>query len=121
MDWHQILPVIFPIIMALVVFAAMFSLRYRLTETEVQVRILGITVRRVKFADIGEIKKGRAVLGENWAVPFPGREMVVIKRKKGLFKYVNITPPQADDFITQVRERIASLPPESIGPGWKNP
>jgi len=119
MDWQQILPVIFPIVVALVVFAAMFSLRYRITQTEIQIRILGVPLRKVKLRDIAEIKKGKALLGENWALPFPGREMVVITRKRGLLKNINITPPQADAFIAEVKVKIASLPPESIGPGWR--
>lgn len=120
MNWQQILPVIFPIVVALVVFAAMFSLRYRLTRTEIQILILGIPLRKVKLREIAEIKKGKAVLGENWASPLPGRETVVITRKKGLLKNINITPPDADNFIGEVKAKIASLPPESIEPGWKS-
>jgi len=114
MDWQQILPVIIPIVVALVVLGAMLSLRYRITETKIQIRILGIPVRKIKLRDIVEIKKGKAMLGENWAVPFPGREMVVITKKKGLIKNINITPPDADNFIAQAKERIATLPPDSI-------
>lgn len=119
MDWEKILPALFPIAVAVVVFVAMFSLRYRITETEIQIRILGIPVRKVKLRDIADIKKGKALLGENWAVPFPGREMVVIIKKKGLIKNMNITPPQADAFIAEVKAKIVTLPPEPIGPGWK--
>ena len=119
MDWQQILPVIFPIIVALVVLGAMLSLRYWITETKIQIRILGIPVRKIKLRDIAEIKKGKAMLGENWAVPFPGREMVVITKKKGLIKNINITSPQADAFIAEVKQKIALLPPESVEPGWK--
>jgi len=119
MDWAQILDIAAPIVVFIVVFAAIFSLRYRITEIEIQIRILGIPLRKVKLRDIAEIKKGKAALGENWAVPLPGREMVVITRKKGLIKNINITPPQADAFIAEVRAKIASLPPEPIGPGWK--
>lgn len=117
MAWQQILPVIFPIVVALVVLGAMFSLRYRITETEFQIRILGIPVRKIKLRDIAEIKKGQALWGENWAVPLPGREMVVITKKKGLIKNINITPPQADAFIAEVKSKIASLPPDAIEPG----
>ena len=119
MDWQKILSEVFPIVVGLLIFAAMFSLRYRLTETELQIRILGIPLRRIKLRDIAEIKKGRAAIGENWAVPWPGREAVVITKKKGLIKNINITPPDADSFIARVQDRMASLPPEPIGPGWK--
>ena len=119
MDWKQILDIAVPVVIFLVVFAAIFSLRYRLTQTEIQILILGIPLRKVKLRDVAEIKKGKAALGENWAVPLPGREMVVITRKKGLIKNINITPPNADNFIAEVKAKIASLPPESIEPGWK--
>jgi hypothetical protein len=119
MDWKEILPVIFPIAVGLVVMAAMFSLRYRITETEIQIRILGIPLRKIRLRDIAEIKRGKALLGENWVVPLPGREMVVITKKKGLIKNINITPPHADAFIAEVKSKIASLPPDSIEPGWK--
>ncbi|MDD5225195.1 MAG: hypothetical protein PHE84_14520 [bacterium] len=117
MAWQQILPVIFPIVIALVVLGAMFSLRYRITEAELQIRILGMPVRKIKLRDIAEIKKGKALLGENWAAPLPGREMVVITKKKGLVKNINITPPEADAFIAEAKAKIASLPPDAIEPG----
>lgn len=119
MDWEHIFSLVFPAVIVLVVIAALFSLRYRITEREIQISILGITFRRISLYNIEEIKPGKALFAENWSLGFLGRDEVTIRKKHGLIRNVNIAPPDASQFINQVKDRIASLPPEPIRPGWK--
>jgi len=119
MSLDQFFSIVVPVVVFLVFLAAVFTIRYEVTEREIRIRILGFTVRRISLYDIEEIKKGKALVAENWSVNLFGREDVSIRKKRGLLKNVNLAPPHADQFIAEVRDRIASLPPEPIRPGWK--
>ena len=119
MDWEHLFSLALPVVLFLVIFAAVFSLRYQVSETEIQIQIFGITLRRISLYDIEEIKTGKALIAENWSAGFLGRDEVTVRRKRGLLRNVNISPPDGAAFIDEVKAKIASLPPEPVRPGWK--
>lgn len=83
---------------------------YRLTETEVQVRIGSWVVRRIALADIEavDVRSFSAVLrtwNEHWSNFSPGR-FVVLRRKSGLVRTFVFNPPAPEGFLADLRRRI---------------
>jgi hypothetical protein len=77
---------------------------YRLAPTEVQITVFGFVVRKFAYADIEDVLMGSRSGGENWARRFSG--YVTIRRKRGLFRSVVITPDDPEGFVMQLKERI---------------
>jgi hypothetical protein len=85
---------------------------FRLTETEVQVRLGTWVLSRVRLDDIeGVGTEGPATfwtwgLNEHWCNFSPMR-YVVLRRKSGWVRRFIINPPDTEPFATEVRCRIA--------------
>ena len=83
---------------------------YRLTETEVQVRLGSWVVRRVAVADIeaADVRSFLAVLrtwNEHWSNFSPAR-FVVLRRRSGLVRMFVFNPPDPEGFVADLRRRI---------------
>lgn len=66
---------------------------YRITETHLEVTLLGMRLRRIRLADIRYVNRRRTGLCERWPnTLFPGRRVLVIHRRSGLLKNFVITP-----------------------------
>lgn len=83
---------------------------YRLTETEVQVRIGSWVVRRIALADIeaADVWSFFEVLrtwNEHWSNFSPAR-FVVLRRKSGLVRTFVFNPPDPEGFVADLRRAI---------------
>jgi hypothetical protein len=67
----------------------------------------GQCVRRILYSDIGRRGARRSHLNEHWnRLVFDPN--ITIKRRSGLIKNFVINPPNTDEFMAQLRERIAA-------------
>lgn len=85
--------------------ALLGTIGYRLTESALEVRILGRAVRRVLLSDIAEVHRRGALLHENWSGPRFWNS-VTIRRRTGLLKNFVISPDEPDRFVARLLERI---------------
>ncbi len=81
--------------------------RYELREDGLCVVIGGQCVRRILYSDIESVERGAPVWNEHWN-RLALDPNIAIKRRSGLIKNFVINPPNADEFIAQLREHIAS-------------
>jgi hypothetical protein len=84
---------------------------YRLTDDEVQVRIGGWVVRRIRFTDIrsADVRSWSEALwtwNEHWSNFSPPR-FVVLRRRSGLVRTFVFNPPDPDAFAVELRRRAA--------------
>ncbi len=79
-------------------------LRYRIGSRHVKVTLFGICIRRVALENIEAISKRRGGgLAEHWwSTMRPKHRMLVIRKKRGLFKNFVITPKNRYIFKTDV-------------------
>ena len=79
---------------------------YRISDNGVDITLLGLLVRRVRFSNIEDIFLGsKGWGGEIWTV-FKIWDLVTLKKKKGLLKYVTIAPKNPEDFVSKIKEKI---------------
>jgi hypothetical protein len=81
------------------------TISYRITDTALEVRILGRSIRRVRLADIEEVHRRGALLHENWS-SLKFWNSVTIRRRSGLLKNFVITPDDPDGFVTRLQEAV---------------
>jgi hypothetical protein len=73
--------------------------RYRVGRHEVEVLLFGKVIRKVMLGNIDDVVVGARFPGEFWVntALFQGR-FLTIRRKRGLFRYMTITPPNPAEF-----------------------
>ena len=73
--------------------------RYRLGRHEVEVLLFGLVIRKVMLGNIDDVLVGARFPGEYWVNSgfFSGRFMT-IRRKRGFFRYLTITPANPNEF-----------------------
>ena len=98
------------VLKALLVAAVLFAflatvgtLDYRVTETAVEVLILGCVARRIRLGDIEEVHRRGALLHEGWSGPRFWNSMT-LRRKSGLLRNFVISPDEPDRFVENLRE-----------------
>jgi hypothetical protein len=85
---------------------------FRMTETEVQVRLGAWVVRRIRLDDIQGVRiDGSATfrtwgMNEHWCNFSPMR-FVILRRKSGWVRSFIINPPDTEPFATELKQRIA--------------
>ena len=84
--------------------AAVGSISYRVTGDAVEVLLLGRRVRRIALDDIEEVSRRGAVIHESWS-GLRFWNAVTLRRRRGLFRHVIITPDDPDQFVERL-ERI---------------
>jgi hypothetical protein len=96
-------------LIAAVVFAflaTVSTIRYRITDTTLEVLILGMVVRRILLGDIEEVHRRGCLIHENWSGP-KFWNSVTIRRRAGFFKNLVISPDDPDRFVDRIRESVA--------------
>jgi len=85
--------------------ASVGTIAYRITDTAVEVRILGRTMRRVRLDDIEEVHRRGAFLHENWS-SLKFWNSVTIRRRTGVVRNVVISPDDPDRFAARLQEAV---------------
>jgi hypothetical protein len=86
--------------------AAIGSIRYRVTGDAIEVDLLGRRVRRIAFDDIEEVSRRGAFIHESWSGP-RFWNAVTLRRRRGLFRHVIITPDDPDRFVESLARILA--------------
>jgi hypothetical protein len=86
--------------------AAIGSIRYRVTGEAVEVLLLGHRVRRIAFDDIEEVSRRGSFIHESWSGP-RFWNAVTLRRRRGLFRHVIITPDDPDRFVDSLERILA--------------
>jgi hypothetical protein len=83
-------------------------IRYRVGSRHVKVLLFGLVIRRVALASIDAVSKRRGEgLAEHWWSTFrPKHRMLVLRRKRALFRNFVITPKNRYIFRTDVERGI---------------
>ena len=103
------------VVLAGLVLLVIRSIRYRVTVTHLKVYLLGIPIRRVRLDDIRHIGNKPVRWAERWAsAPFDVGRLLVVRRKRGLFKNFVITPSRPYEFRFSLYQAIKSLTGESL-------
>ncbi|HEX8237471.1 MAG TPA: PH domain-containing protein [Abditibacteriaceae bacterium] len=84
---------------------ALRTIRYELHEDALCVVIGGQCVRRILYSDIESVERSSPLWNEHWN-RLALDPNITIRRRSGLIKNFVINPPNTDEFITQLRERI---------------
>lgn len=81
------------------VFLQVCFTRYRLGRHEVEVILFGVVIRKVMLGNIDDVLVGVRFPGEIWmnSMGLQGR-FLTIRRKKGFFRYLVISPPKPAEF-----------------------
>lgn len=91
---------------AFLFFAALLTIRYRVTAVELEVLVLGRRVRRIRLDDIEEVHRRGALIHESWAGP-RFWNAVTVRRRSGWLRNFVITPDDPDRFAAELRDRLA--------------
>ena len=89
--------------------ASIGSIRCSLGTDAVEVRVLGRVVRRLRLADIESVDRRGAIVNESWSGP-RFWNAVTLRRRRGLFRNVIVTPDDPDRFVADVTERLRNGP-----------
>jgi hypothetical protein len=89
--------------------ACIGSIRCSLAPDAVEVRLLGRVVRRLRLADIESVDRRGALVNESWSGPCFWKA-VTLRRRRGLFRNVIVTPDDPDRFVADLTERLRSGP-----------
>jgi hypothetical protein len=84
------------------------TISYRITDTDLEVRILGRAVRRVRLSDIEEVHRRGAFVHENWS-SLKFWNSVTIRRRSGLFRNFVISPDDPDGFMGRLEDAVRRL------------
>ncbi len=81
---------------------------YELSDLDLRVKLGSFVIRRIAYSDMMDIS-GYSFVNEHWTNiwPHPFR-FVTIRRKSGFFKNFLITPDNRDQFIADLRARLAA-------------
>ncbi|MBI4658834.1 MAG: hypothetical protein HY735_08325 [Verrucomicrobia bacterium] len=86
-------------------------IRYHITPRHFKITLFGICLRRIPLGDIESVTKRHPVgWSENWWNTFhPSHRMLVIRRHRGLFRSIVITPRNRYVFKTNLEKAIQGL------------
>jgi hypothetical protein len=98
------------------------TISYRITDTTLEVRILGRVVRRLRLADIEDVHRRGALVHENWS-SLKFWNSVTIRRRSGLFRNFVISPDDPDAFVVRLQDAVRrsaapASPPGGSVCGW---
>src|SRR5947207_2893802 len=85
--------------------------RYHIAHRHLKITLLGVTLRRIRLSDISAVSKRR---GEGWAEHWwstlrPNHRSLVIRRRRGLFRNVIITPRNRYIFKAELERAMERL------------
>ena len=81
------------------------TIAYRITDSALEVRILGRVIRRVLLADIEEVHRRGALFHENWS-SLKFWNSVTIRRRSGLLRNFVISPDDPDGFVARLEDAL---------------
>jgi uncharacterized protein (UPF0248 family) len=85
-------------------------LRYVLTGRHLKVTLFGLCLRRIRLADIESVSKRQAHWAEKWYNTLkPAHRILVVRRRRGLFKEFIITPRNRYVFKTELEQALAKV------------
>jgi len=88
-------------------------LRYAITERHLKVTLFGVCLRRIKLADIDSVSKRQSIWAEKWYCTLrPYHRMLVIRRRRGLFRDFIITPQNRYVFKSELERAVSRLKSE---------
>jgi hypothetical protein len=85
--------------------ATVGTIAYRITDTALEVRILGRVIRHVLLADIEEVHRRGALIHENWS-SLKIWNSVTIRRRSGLLRNFVISPDDPDGFVASLQDAL---------------
>jgi hypothetical protein len=85
--------------------ATVGTIAYRITDSALEVRILGRAIRRILLADIEEVHRRGALIHENWS-SLKFWNGVTIRRRSGFLRNFVISPDDPDDFVARLQEKL---------------
>jgi len=85
--------------------AAVGTVRYRVTREALEVAVLWMVVRRIPLLEIEEVHRRGAFWRESWSGP-RFWNAVTIRRRRGLFRNLIITPDDPDRFMERLTRAI---------------
>ena len=85
--------------------ASVGTIAYRITDSSLDVRILGWAIRRVRLSDIEEVHRRGALIHENWS-SLKFWNSVTIRRRTGLLRNFVISPDDPDRFVERLEEAV---------------
>jgi hypothetical protein len=98
-------------------FVALLILNYRIRPDHIQIVVFGLPVKHIKLQDITDIRKVPMGASNPWTtLSLHNRifgQWLLIRRQRGVFRNVLITPAKPDEFIETVarnRAKIESRP-----------
>jgi hypothetical protein len=100
------------VLLAVLYVTAKCRMRYQVGQRSLRVRLGGVTLRRIRFTDIERVSKPHRDLGwfeyESWINTMDSsRRVLVIHRRRGLFKKLLISPAHRYAFRAQLRRAVA--------------
>ena len=97
------------------IYLSIRAIDYQVTMTHLKVKWLGVPVRRIRLDDIRHIGNKPVFLAERWAsAPFDPGRLLVIRRRRGLFRNFVITPARPYEFRFRMFQAIKALTGESL-------
>ena len=94
------------------------TIRYRVTPTHLRVAWLGLPVRWLRLQDIQHIGHRPVFWAERWPnTLFDSRRMLVIRRRRGLFRHLIITPQYPFEFKASLQQACQALLEPAHDPG----
>lgn len=90
----------------LLFFAAVGSIRYRITPLAIEVLLLTWVVRRIPLDSIEEVHRRGALLHESWSGP-RFWNAVTLRRRSGLLRSVILTPDDPERFVADLARILA--------------
>jgi hypothetical protein len=90
------------------------KIRYRISARHLRITLFGVTLRKIDLTDIKRISKRKpsSRACENWSCTHqPKHRVLAIQRRKGLRKFVIITPLNRYIFITDLQTAIQRVKP----------
>ena len=82
-------------------FAAVGSIRYRITADAIEVLLLTWVVRRIPIDSIEEVHRRGALLHESWSGP-RFWNAVTLRRRTGVLRSVILTPDDPERFVADL-------------------
>jgi hypothetical protein len=82
--------------------AIFWGITFTVDEAHVRVRVYGWTVRKVALSDIEWAAYDWVFWNEHWTNTLNPKKMVLLRRRTGLFKNFQISPPSPPDFLKEL-------------------
>lgn len=84
----------------------MLPFNYSLADTELQVRLGPLLVRKIAYSDIEGVEERYSFWNEHWTNFWPWR-FLTVRRKSGLLRNFVINPQDRELFAGELRVRLS--------------